>query len=159
MNYPELLAKLKAGFPGALLAGETPPASLDIPREQLRPLLQYLKQSLAFDYLVFTTALDRMAENKLEALYYLHSHSHQADLLVRVRLDRSQPVIDTVCDLYRTAEWHEREAAEMFGITYLGHPDPRKLLMPDEITGYPLRKDFKDDFMLPIPTNLKGAAE
>jgi NADH-quinone oxidoreductase subunit C len=68
-----------------------------------------------------------------------------------VALGRDSARLDTVSDIYRTAEWHEREAAEMFGISFTGHPDPRKLLLPDEIEGHPLRKDFSHPDMNPLP--------
>ena len=71
--------------------------------------------------------------------------------MVRVLLPRQGARVDTVSDLYRTAEWHEREAAEMFGIVFTGHPDPRKLLLPDDLEGHPLLKDFTHPNMLRLP--------
>jgi NADH-quinone oxidoreductase subunit C len=65
-------------------------------------------------------------------------------MVVKVLLDRDKPQIDTVCDIWRTAEFHEREAFEMFGITFHQHPDLRKLILPDDFNGYPMRKDFED---------------
>jgi NADH:ubiquinone oxidoreductase subunit C len=59
-------------------------------------------------------------------------------------LDRDKPEIETVSFIWKTAEFHEREVAELFGVNFLHHPDPRKLILPDEWTGFPLRKDYED---------------
>jgi NADH:ubiquinone oxidoreductase subunit C len=65
-------------------------------------------------------------------------------MVVKVKLDRETPVIQTVSDIWRTAEFHEREVFELFGVNFTGHPDLRKLILPDDWTGYPLRKDYED---------------
>ena len=123
--------------------------------DELRPLLRSLKETEGFTCLMCVTAVDRMAENRIEALYFLCSDDNRKRREVRVGLDRTEPRVPTVCDLFRAAEWHEREAAEMFGITFTDHPDPRRLLLPDEVRGFPLRKDFKDDFLIPLPAGRK----
>lgn len=123
--------------------------------EDLKPLLRALKETEGYTYLMFMTAVDRIAENKIEALYFLCSDDNRKTIRLKVLLDRANPEIPSVSDIFRTAEWHEREAAEMFGITFTGHPDPRRLLLPDEVQGFPLRKDFKDEFMIPLPTGKK----
>jgi NADH:ubiquinone oxidoreductase subunit C len=77
-------------------------------------------------------------------VYHLRSSRTDETLVVKVQLDREKPQIETVCDIWRTAEFHEREAFEMFGIIFLNHPDLRKLILPDDFNGYPMRKDFED---------------
>ena len=71
--------------------------------------------------------------------------------MLRVLLPREGGTVETASDIYRTAEWHERETAEMFGVEFVGHPDPRKLLLPDDLDGYPLRKDFTHPNMIRLP--------
>jgi NADH:ubiquinone oxidoreductase subunit C len=65
-------------------------------------------------------------------------------VVFKVKLDRAQPEVDTVCDIWRTAEFHEREVFELFGVNFIGHPDLRKLILPDDWQGFPLRKDYED---------------
>jgi NADH:ubiquinone oxidoreductase subunit C len=64
--------------------------------------------------------------------------------VIKANLDRTQPVIETVSDIWRTAEFHEREVFEMFGVQFSNHPDLRKLILEEDFKGYPLRKDFED---------------
>jgi len=64
--------------------------------------------------------------------------------VIKSKLDRATPMIDTVCDIWRTAEFHEREVFEMFGVEFKNHPDLRKLILPEDWVGYPLRKDYDD---------------
>ncbi len=151
MTAAEALDALRARLPGL---GETLPEhvpSASIEPGSLRGHLQHLRDSLAFDYLVFLTALDRPGESRLELVYRLFSRETKLSLVLRLTLPRDDARVDSVSDIYRTAEWHERETAEMFGITFAGHPDPRKLLLPDDLEGHPLRKDFSHPNMIRLP--------
>lgn len=80
----------------------------------------------------------------LSMVYHLRSTISDTTLVVKVQLSNDQPAIDTVSDIWRTAEFHEREAFEMFGVTFIGHPDLRKLILPDDFEGFPMRKNFED---------------
>ena len=84
----------------------------------------------------------RPAEAALEVVYRLFSHETRTSVVVRAKLPRDGARIPTVSDLFRTAEWHEREASEMFGVVFEGHPHPVKLLLSEGFEGHPLRKDF-----------------
>ena len=75
---------------------------------------------------------------------HLTSTVHRHMLVVKTRLDRERPEIQTVSDIWRTAEFHEREAYDLFGVVFTGHPDLRRLFMTDEWKGWPLRKDYED---------------
>jgi NADH:ubiquinone oxidoreductase subunit C len=77
-------------------------------------------------------------------VYHLTSTRYRHNLVVKANLDRANPVIETVADLWRTADFHEREVYEMFGVQFTNHPDLRKLILPDDWEGYPMRKDFED---------------
>jgi len=96
----------------------------------------------ALDFLFCLTAVDW--KTHLCVVYHLRSSRTDETMVVKVLLDRDKPQIDTVCDIWRTAEFNEREAFEMFGITFHQHPDLRKLILPDDFNGYPMRKDFED---------------
>jgi NADH:ubiquinone oxidoreductase subunit C len=77
-------------------------------------------------------------------VYHLSSTTHRHTIVIKVQLDRNNPEIDTVSDIWRTAEFHEREVFELFGVQFRQHPDLRKLILTDDFEGYPLRKDFQD---------------
>lgn len=98
--------------------------------------------NLAFDYLFCVTAIDWRTHFTM--VYHLTSTIHRHTLVIKVRLDHDQPVIRTVSDIWRTAEFHEREAFDLFGVVFEGHPDLRRLFMTDEWNGWPLRKDYED---------------
>lgn len=99
-------------------------------------------EGLEFDYLFCMTAVDWRTH--ITIVYHLTSTVNRHMLVVKVRLDRDQPVIRTVSDIWRTAEFHEREAFDLFGVVFSGHPDLRRLFMTDEWKGWPLRKDYED---------------
>ena len=95
------------------------------------------------DFLFCLTCVDW--KTHLTMVYHLRSTRHRHDFVVKVKLDRENPVIDTVSDRWRTAEFHEREVHELFGVQFQGHPDLRLLILPDGWEGKnPLRKDFDD---------------
>jgi len=147
----EALAAFRARFPDASprLPDSAPAASVSA--ADLRAHLLYLRDTLRFDFLVFVSALDLPDRASQELVYRLFSYETKLAVVVRVLLPRDGGTVDTVSDIYRTAEWHERETAEMFGIVFAGHPDPRKLLLPDDIDGHPLRKDFTHPNMIRLP--------
>ena len=98
------------------------------------------------------SALDLLAEDKLACVYDLYHvpTDRPAELktstrlfAVRVVTERKNPTIPSVADVWPAADWHEREAYDMMGITFIGHPDPRRILCPDDWEGYPLRKDYE----------------
>jgi len=87
-----------------------------------------------------------LENDKYELIYIFWSHSNRMLLQLRVSLEGERPEIDSTCDIFPGFEWHERETREMFGIEFKNHPDPRLLLLPDELEGvYPLRKRFQTD--------------
>jgi NADH:ubiquinone oxidoreductase subunit C len=77
-------------------------------------------------------------------VYHLRSYTYQHEMVVKCQLDREKPEIESVAYTWRTAEFHEREVFELFGVNFLNHPDLRKLILPDDWEGYPLRKDYED---------------
>jgi len=98
---------------------------------------------LNFDYLFCLTCIDW--KTHLTMVYHLESTQHRHILVVKSKLDRTQPDIETVSGIWRTAEFHEREVYEMFGVKFRNHPDLRLLILPDGWEGKsPLRKDFED---------------
>jgi NADH:ubiquinone oxidoreductase subunit C len=99
--------------------------------------------SLNFNFLFCLTCVDW--KTHLTMVYHLTSTSYRHNIVVKVKLDRNKPEIETVSHIWRTAEFHEREVYEMFGVNFLNHPDLRLLILPDGWEGKnPLRKDFED---------------
>jgi len=98
---------------------------------------------LQFDYLFCLTCIDW--KTHLTMVYHFTSTNHRQPLVLKVQLDRNKPEVETVSHIWRTAEFHEREVYEMFGVKFLNHPDLRLLILPDGWEGKnPMRKDFED---------------
>jgi len=97
----------------------------------------------SFDYMFCLTCVDW--KTHLTMVYHLTSTRYRHSLVVKSKLDRNKPEIETVCNIWRTAEFHEREVYEMFGVNFLHHPDLRLLILPDGWEGKnPMRKDYDD---------------
>lgn len=100
--------------------------------------------SCYFDMLSCLTGLDNGPEaGTMEVIYNLYSIPFNTHLMLRVVVPRDNPEVLSVTSVYKTANWHEREAFDLFGIRFTGHPDLRRILLPADWEGYPLRKDYK----------------
>jgi NADH-quinone oxidoreductase subunit C len=116
----------------------TPPNCLPQIAEDLRSA-----PGLEFTFLSDITAVDRFPmEPRFELNYHLLSISMRHTIRLRVKVEGTNPVVATVTSIWPTANWHEREIFDLFGVRFEGHPDLRRLLMPDDWEGYPLRKDY-----------------
>ena len=107
------------------------------------------EESMQFDNLSCLSGLDYDKDN-LAVVYHLYSYVHHHKLVVKVVVPKSNPVVKTVSDVWAAAEWHEREAYDLVGMTFEGHPDLRRILLPEDWEGHPLRKDYK------VPEFYKG---
>jgi NADH-quinone oxidoreductase subunit C len=127
-------------------AVETPDCpTLVVPRERLLDVARLLRDhpSLRFDVLVEVTAVDWWpAEPRFEVVYHLVATGAPARLRVKVRLDGGDPRVISLHGVFASAEWLEREVWDMYGIVFEQHGDLRRLLMPEDWTGHPLRKDY-----------------
>ncbi len=122
---------------GEFLTSTIPPGSWKKLASQLR-----YAAGCQFDYLFCVTCIDW--KTHLTMVYHLTSTKFRHNLVIKANLDRSDAAIETVCDIWRTAELHEREQYELFGVRFLNHPDLRRLILTDDFVGWPLRKDFED---------------
>jgi len=102
----------------------------------------YNDGELKFNWLGCLTAVDYVADNELGVVYDLRSTLHRHWFAVKVLVSRDTPTVPSICDLWPAADWHEREAFDMMGIVFDGHPDLRRILLPEDWEGYPLRKDY-----------------
>ena len=111
--------------------------------ERYRELVAFLRDEpeLACDYCDFTAGVD-YGEEGIDVVTHVFSNAHQHNVRVKLRLPADKLVCPTISDIYPTANWHEREMMEMFGIAFEGHPQPVRLLLPEPFEGHPLRKDF-----------------
>ncbi len=117
--------------------------NIQIEAAQLKPLAESLRESpYDFDYLFCLTCVDW--KSHLTMVYHLSSTGHRNSIVIKAKTDRLEPMIDTVSDIWKTANFLEREVYELFGVHFTGHPDLRKLILTDDFEGYPLRKDFED---------------
>lgn len=117
-----------------------------LPGEILHKVAEQLKNhpETAFDYLFCQSGIDW--PDHLEVVYHLESTQHNHIIVVRTKTEgREAPEVDTVCDIWPTAEFHEREIYDLYGVVFRNHPDLRRLLLTDDWEGYPLRKDYVDD--------------
>ncbi|OPY66969.1 MAG: NADH-quinone oxidoreductase chain 5 [Syntrophorhabdaceae bacterium PtaU1.Bin034] len=140
-----LIKKLVDKFGGWIVVeGTEPQASIVVDKNKLREMSLFLKadQETPFDMLTDLFAVDLYGQDpRFEVVYLLNSTKSKNRLTMKVRLNDSQ-YVETVSDIWRAAEWLEREAFDMFGLRFHNHPDLRRILMVEDFNGYPLRKDF-----------------
>ncbi|MFN8335791.1 MAG: NADH-quinone oxidoreductase subunit C [Cyclobacteriaceae bacterium] len=144
-DFPQLLEIVKNISPDITTDEKSSPKAVIIPAGSLIKVCTELYQNPAtyFDMLSCLTGIDNGPQaNTMEVAYNLYSIPFNVSLAVKVILPRENPVIDSVTSVWRTADWHEREAFDMFGIQFKGHPDLRRILLPADWQGYPLRKDY-----------------
>ena len=148
MDASALIAVLQDAVPGAQF--EAAPSidlqtTIYVPADALAAAARTLRDraDLAFAFLADITAVDFWpTEPRFELVYILVSPANRLRLRLKVRLNAEAPHVATVSALWPAANWLEREVWDMFGIVFDGHPDPRRLLMPEDWDGYPLRKDY-----------------
>lgn len=145
MTRDELKLHLAELFPTAAFDESGEWLNMTIPVAGFSDAMDRLRNNpdLSFDYLFCETCVDW--KTHLTMVYHLESTRYRHIVVVKVQLDRNKPEIETVSHIWRTAEFHEREVYELFGVQFLHHPDLRLLILPDGWEGRnPMRKDFED---------------
>lgn len=138
---------LQQAFPQAVLGFEKfrNETTVLVARDSIVEICRYCRDTdgLAFNFLSDVTGVDYFPEEpRLAAAYHLYSMLHNRSLRLKVRVGLDDPVIPSVVSIYPAANWFEREIFDLLGVTFTGHPDMRRLLMPDDWDGHPLRKDY-----------------
>jgi NADH-quinone oxidoreductase subunit C len=136
---------LEARFPGAITGGHAERAepTLFIEGARIVEVCSFLKKEQAFLRLSGITAVDwSPADPRFEVVYLLHSLDRNTRLRLKCWVRESECEIDSVTGVWRSANWYEREVFDMFGVVFRGHPDLRRILMPSDWEGHPLRKDY-----------------
>ena len=141
----ERLAKLVEIFPKATFDAEAEEPPFIVTAADFPAVLRTLKEKEGFDRLGNLTAVDW--KDRIEMVYHLYNMEENVKLEVKAALDSAAPVIESATSLYPGAEFEEREVYDLMGVEFLGHPDLRRILMPDDYPAHPLRKDF----VAPVP--------
>lgn len=145
LNKQELSELILQMVPEATFSEGTQLTEVIVPADKLFALAEGLKnhKDTAFDYLISLTAVDFITN--MTVVYHLDSTQFRHLIVLKVALtDRENPVVDSVTSVWATAEFHEREVFDLFGIRFNNHPNLKRLFLEDDY-GYPLRKDFRDE--------------
>ncbi len=140
----ELIQSINEGT--ANVESNTSPSSIILNSDRLLVTCNELHQnpSTFFDMLTCVTGIDNGIEsNTMEVIYHLYSIPFNASLMLKVILPRENPEVESLCTVWKSANWLEREVYDMFGIKFNNHPDLRRILMPNDWEGFPLRKDYQ----------------
>lgn len=144
LSFKEIVDRLRSRFPSAVPeTGEPngdPFAVVD--GAQLLDVARFLRDTpeLDFDYLGSLGGIDDL--QNLWTVIHLYSIRRNHRVVLKVKHDRNDPKVDSLCGVWPTANWHERESYDLYGIRYEGHPDLRRILLPEDWPGYPMRKDY-----------------
>jgi NADH-quinone oxidoreductase subunit C len=142
-----ILDKLKAFAPESIRSTSEFRGDLTVTvaKDAILRIGEFLKSdpALAFDQLIDVVGIDMYrSEERFEVLYNLYSLTNKAYVRLKVAVEESDPIVPSMVSVWPGANWHERETYDMFGIKFTGHPDLRRLFMPEEFEYFPLRKDF-----------------
>jgi NADH-quinone oxidoreductase subunit C len=142
----ETIDALQSRFPGLAVSEFRGDARVVVPQEQQYEALEFLKESQGFNFLCDITCVDllnlRDAEHRFQLVYLLTNCDTNERITLLVMLDEPNLTVPSAVPLWEGADWLEREVWDMFGIRFQGHPDLRRILLPEEFTAHPLRKDY-----------------
>lgn len=146
MTDPKTIERLQAAFPGVAVSDFRDQTRAVVPVQSLYPALAMLKNPLGFDLLVDVTCVDylnyRDAKDRFGMVYLLANTETNDRLTVRCFVNDPDPNVPSVVSLWQGADWLEREVWDLFGIHFADHPDLRRIVLPEEFTAHPLRKDY-----------------
>lgn len=147
MEFPDIAARLARAF-GADASAETPEKGEPFVRvnpARVVEIATFLRDDpdLRMDYLSCLSGVDFPERGQIEVVYHLASVARRHRVTLKAALPREAPRIGTVETVWPAANWHERECYDLLGVVFEGHSDPRRILLPDDWEGHPLRKDYK----------------
>jgi len=150
MSINEVLEKLHAKFgdDGIVLDGiDSLEPFITIPASELVSICEFLRYDpeLIFDALLCLSGVDRSADDDtMEVVYHLQSMTHIHQVVIKTIVPKETPRLSTVEHLWKGANWHEREVYDLYGVVFDNHSDLRRILLPDDWEGYPMRKDYQE---------------
>jgi NADH-quinone oxidoreductase subunit C len=145
MDADKIANKIRECFKDALLEEQMglKQPFVRIDKKKIHEIASFLRDDseLKFDFLQCLTGIDR--RQNLELVYHFNSYARKHGLVVKTDLAKDKPEIDSISDIYGIANWYEREAFDLLGIIFRGHPELRRILLPDDWQGNPLLKDYE----------------
>ena len=151
MDADQIAKMIEERFPGHVLGTTTHAGQIGVmvKPDMIRDICRFLhdEPSLRMDHLADLTAVDYSAYPgdagpRFEVVYNLISTKFHHRVRLKVRLPGDEPRVDTVTSIWQTANWHERETYDLMGVVFIGHPDLRRILLPEDWVGHPLRKEY-----------------
>lgn len=145
LNADPVASALAAAEPDAVIDGnlDRGELTLEIAAGKIVDACRYLKTQQQFERVSTVTAVDWFPqEPRFELVYHLHSAQRNLRVRLKCRVSGAQPEIESVTSVWRGANWYEREVFDLFGIRFHNHPDLRRIMLPEDFVGYPLRKDY-----------------
>ncbi|MSP26617.1 MAG: NADH-quinone oxidoreductase subunit C [Myxococcales bacterium] len=168
MKAEEIFEKVRAKFAGDVATGFNDGKGGDrdawflVEPYRIEDVATFLKTDpeLHFDYLECVTGIDYPDDKQIRVVYHVYSYVKRHRIVLKCLLDREDPALPTVSSVWPTANWQERECFDLLGVLFDGHPDLRRLLLPDDWEGHPLRKDYVEaDEYHGIPTTRPNPIE
>ncbi|UCE02851.1 MAG: NADH-quinone oxidoreductase subunit C, partial [Candidatus Latescibacterota bacterium] len=145
MKVEEIHLKLQERFGDAVgeLHTETKDPWIAVDAEQIDAVARFCREdpALYFDFLSSLCGVD--AHESIDVVYHLYSYEHRHGVVLKVKVHKGKPLTKTVTTVWRGANWFERETFDLFGVRFEGHPDLRRIMLPDDWEGYPLRKEYQ----------------
>ena len=146
LTFDQIRERLAARFPedvGPVVAAKDP--FVVVKGEKLLDIARWLHDApeVSLDYLIDETAVDYPKESLIRVVYHLWSMSQKHGFKLKVECPRENPSVTSIESVWRGANWLEREVFDLFGVQFIGHPDLRRIMMPEDWVGHPLRKDYQ----------------
>jgi len=146
MEAREVYERLERQFPGNVsgFKGDVFDPCLHADPQAVVEICRYLRDTPGLDFEILSdlTCVDLPKEDKLQVVYHLYSYARRHQIVLKVDLPREAPRLATVEDVWKAANWFEREVFDLFGVVFEGHTDLRRILLPEDWVGHPLRKDY-----------------
>lgn len=146
MEAKEIYERLERQFPGRVsrFTGEVPDPNLHVDLQAIVEVCRYLRDEpgLKFEILSDLTCVDLPKEDKIQVVYHLYSYRHRHQIVLKVDLSREDSRVSTMEGVWKAANWMEREVFDLFGVVFEGHSDLRRIMLPEDWVGHPLRKDY-----------------
>lgn len=146
MEQEGIIKKIEGRFKGSVLSfkDEKFASFVSVKPGYIHQIMEFLKKDdeLKFDFLRCVSGVD--LKERFEIVYHLYSYGFKHSVILKTEVSRKEPRLDSLSDIYGAANWFEREVFDLFGIVFNGHPDLRRIMLPDDWAGHPLRKDYEE---------------